>query len=402
MTSHTSAGASPSFNVAALWFEAFACTASLMGFLAIIGPIARLLHLAPWQIGLAITSAGIAWMILARVWGSAGDRYGRRRVMLVGLAGFVVSYALLCFFIAAALRVSMPAAIVFCGILAGRTLAGAFYAAIPASSVALISEHYPAAGRTSAIGGISAANGAGMLAGPAAAGFLATIGLHFALLLIAILPALSFIVIWRTLPPDRPSGASQQSALRISDTRLRQALLIALAATFSVAIAQVSVGFYALDRLGLAPADAARTAGIAFAAVGAALIGAQALVTRLQWAEGELIRRGLLVSALGFGLAIFANEAKLLWAAYFVGAAGMGLVFPAFFSLGANAVRPNDQGAAAGLISSVQGLGAILGPIAGTLIYQMDVRAPYALIATLLIVTAFLFRDGGPPARSGT
>lgn len=93
---------------------------------------------------------------------------------------------------------------------------------------------------------------------------------------------------------------------------------------FSVTVAQITVGFFALDRLRLDSADAARVAGIALTAVGVALILAQLLVRRLDWPPPRLIRVGGLVAAIGFAAVCFADSPPLLWLAFFVAAAGMG------------------------------------------------------------------------------
>ncbi len=75
----------PSLNLRPLMFETFVCTVAVMSFVALIGPVARTLGLAPWQAGMTVTVSGIAWMLMARVWGIASDRLGRRRVLLSGL-----------------------------------------------------------------------------------------------------------------------------------------------------------------------------------------------------------------------------------------------------------------------------------------------------------------------------
>jgi hypothetical protein len=41
-------------------FETFACTIAMMSFVALIGPVARVLALAPWQAGTAVIVGGIA------------------------------------------------------------------------------------------------------------------------------------------------------------------------------------------------------------------------------------------------------------------------------------------------------------------------------------------------------
>jgi len=364
---------------------------SLMAFVAIVGPIARTLGLAPWHVGIAVTLGGAAWTMCARAWGRASDRLGRRRVMLIGLLGFSLSYALLCLFIGAAARLSLPVLAAFLGLALLRTLAGAFYAAVPASSVALIATHFAPEERASRIASLGAANGLGMALGPAAAGLLAQFGLELPLIFISLLPIAALALVWRSLPRDRPQ-TSEEPKLQLRDPRLRWPLAIACLAMLSTGIAQISVGFYALDRLGLTASEAMRVSGFALAAAGLALLSTHILVRALAWPERRLIEIGALIAALGFGSASLATHEFLLLASYFVGAIGVGFLFAAVYALAANAVQPHEQGQAAGAISSAQGLGSIVGPIAGTLIYEFDIRAPYILIAVLLVAFAIAFR----------
>jgi MFS family permease len=70
----------------------------------------------------------------------------------------------------------------------------------------------------------------------------------------------------------------------------------------------------------------------------------------------------------------------------------MGLIFPNFQAMAANAVQPHEQGAAAGTLSAAQGLGMVLGPIAGTLLYRVSPALPYLLVgAGLWALALFSF-----------
>ncbi|SSW72407.1 MFS transporter [Achromobacter agilis] len=376
------------FSIKPLMFETFACTLALMSFVALIGPIARSLGLAPWQAGLAVTVGGIAWVLFARRWGAASDRLGRRRIILQGLGGFVLSYAALCAFLIFALRNPLPVWLAFAGMVVLRGLVGGFYAAVPATGAALIADYVPPGQRAGALAMLGAASGLGMVAGPGVAGMLAVHGLELPLVITTVLPVASLAVLWRWLPRAERHAAPDAASLKIGDARLRRPMAVAFTSMFCVIVAQVVVGFFALDRLHLDAAAAARAAGIALTAVGVALILAQLLVRRLGWPPERLIRIGCAVSALGFGSILFAATQPFLWIGYFVAAAGMGWVFPSVTALAANAVNTNEQGAAAGTVAAAQGLGIIAGPLAGTLVYDADPGAPYALIAGLLALAA--------------
>lgn len=368
--------------------ETCMCTLAMMSFVALIGPIARILGLAPWQAGTAVTVGGISWALFARVWGAASDRHGRRRIILRGLSGFVLSYAALCAFIIMALRHPPPVWLAFAGVVLLRGLAGTFYAAVPATSAALIADHVPADKRAGAMAGLGAASGVGMVAGPGLAGLLAAQSLSLPLYITATLPAIALAVLWRRLPRAEHHAPPSGSPLKPSDARLRRPLAVAFVAMFSVTAGQVTVGFFALDRLHLDAAAAARAAGIALTVVGVALILSQLLVRKLSWPPQRLIRIGCAFSALGFGASMFATTQPMLWVGYFVAAAGMGWVFPSVTALAANSVGPHEQGATAGTIAAAHGLGMVLGPLAGTLIYETDPGAPYALVAVLLTMAA--------------
>lgn len=363
-----------------------ACTLSMMAFVALIGPIARLLGMATWQAGAAVTVAGVVWVLLARPWGRLADRLGRRRVLLLGSAGYALAYWLLCLFIDGALRWLPGASVAFVGLMLSRGLIGAFYAALPVAGNALIADHIEPRQRARAMASLGAANAVGMVLGPALAALLARYSLSLPFYVLSVLPATAFVVLLLTLKPQPLPQRHEPSPVRLRDPRLRRPLLVAFSAMLSVTVSQIVVGFFALDRLQLPAAEAAQAAGIALTTVGGALILAQVLLRRLQWPPLKMIRVGACVSALGFACASLAASAAWLWAAFAVAAFGMGFVFPAFSALAANAMHAHEQGATAGSVSTAQGLGAVIGPLAGTLMYALDPRLPFMAVAALLLV----------------
>ncbi|MFT4226162.1 MFS transporter, partial [Micropruina sp.] len=242
--------------------------------------------------------------------------------------------------------------------------------------------------RAGAMATLGAASGIGMVAGPGVAGALAAHSLELPLFITAALPLLALVVLWRWLPRSEHHVAPDATTLKITDIRLRRPLAVAFAAMFSVMVAQVVVGFFALDRLRLDATAAARAAGLALTVVGLALILAQLLVRSLGWPPQRLIRIGGVVSAVGFGSVLFAHTQWALWVGYFVAAAGMGWVFPSVTAMAANAVQAHEQGATAGTVGAAHGLGMIVGPLVGTLVYDIDPGAPYALVAVLLALAA--------------
>ncbi len=378
----------PAFDLRPLMVANMACSMSMMAFVSLIGPIARVLGLATWQAGAAVTVSGVIWMLLARPWGQASDRYGRRRILLIATAGFTLAYWALCLFIDASLRFLPSALLGFIGLMIGRGLIGVFYAAIPVGGNALIADNIEPQHRAKAMAALGAANACGLVIGPAIAALLSRFSLSLPFYAMAILPLLAFVVLHYKLKGQELHLRQAPRKVHLNDPRLRRPMAVAFVAMLCVSIAQITVGFFALDRLGMNPADAAQTAGIALTMVGFALICSQLLVRRLEWPPLRLIRAGALVAAVGFAGSILADAAWGLWLCFFVSAGGMGLIFPSFAALAANAVDASEQGATAGSIGAAQGFGVVIGPLAATLIYDVDPRLPYLVAAALLLLVA--------------
>lgn len=374
-----------------LAFAALAGTMAMMAFVAVIGPVVRRLGLPEWVAGLSVTAGGVCWMLLARWWGGVSDRHGRKPVLLTGLGAFALVYGAMALGVDLALRGHLAPVAVIALLIVARSLIGAFYAAVPPTAAATIADHTPPQQRAARMARLGTANALGMVAGPAAAGWLATRDLGLALYAAAVLPVLALLVIAFALPHHAPGqaapgGRKPGPALRLLDPRLRQACVTAFLAMTSVAIAQVLVGFLAIDRLGLSEQAGARVAGLSLTAVGVSLIVSQQFVMRVKGvAPLRWIGIGALIAGLGFCGVLLAYSQTAILACYGVAAFGMGLIFPTFQAMAANAVQAHEQGAAAGALSAAQGLGMVLGPLAGTLLYHVNPALPYLLVGGALL-----------------
>ena len=367
-----------------LMFAALTGTMAMMAFVAIIGPLVRRLELPEWVAGLSVTAGGVLWMLLARWWGGVGDRHGRKPVLLIGFVAFGAIYLVLAYGIDLALRHQIGAAAALVLLVVARGLVGAFYAAVPPTVAALVADTTQPAERPAAMAKLGSANALGLVIGPAAAGWLAGHDLALALYCAALLPLLALVVVGFGLPAGKPAAARPPGAkpMKLFDRRLRLATLTGFAAMGSVSIAQVLVGFFAIDRLNLTVIEGARVAGLSLAAVGCALMVAQQLVMRFKQVQmGRWIGVGAVIAGTGFASVTLVASQPHLLICYAVMAFGMGLIFPNFQALAANAVEPHEQGAAAGTLSAAQGLGMVLGPVVGTVLYRVAPSLPYLLVA---------------------
>ncbi len=356
------------------------CVAAMMAFLAVVGPIIRALHMQEWHAGATVALAGIVWVVMARYWGKKSDKIGRKPILLMGVLGVAISYLLLASYIDFAL-LSMPPVLVSLGmIVLARALIGIFYAAIPAVSNALIADKVAADERTNYMAKLGASSGLGMILGPAVGGYLAAYGLSTPLYAFAILPLIAAFLVYKIIPKTPKHYLKEMPHLKWTDARLRLPMIAAFLTMYSVVTSQVCLGFFVIDTLYLDPVFSAKVTGYILALVGVCFILAQIIVSKRQ---GVLPQRWLLagsiIAAIGYVIVFMMNSSVMLGFGFCIASFGMGLIFPAFQSMAANSVSEAEQGAAAGTVSSAQGMGIIIGPLASTALYGFNPIFPFVL-----------------------
>lgn len=356
-----------------------------------------------WTIGLLMSSFSAMQFLFAPVWGRISDRVGRRPVLLIGLAGSVVFYAL---FGVAAMQRSLWL------LFASRIGAGISGATI-STAQAYIADATGLEGRARGMALIGAAFGLGFTFGPllgAAAllgstehstspwpGFAAA-GLSF----------VAVIVAYFRLPESlRPQSAT--TSHRWVDVRaLRDALAIPsiglllltsfvsvlsfanLESTLSLLLRMEEGGFgFTYPRLLMV-----------FAYVGFVLTFAQGfLVRRLatRVPEAFLAAGGAGVAAVGFLiLAASVDQARLAWlfVGLFVEVTGFAFVTPSIQSLISRRSDPARQGGILGVGQSVTAMARIIGPVVGIRLFYAGSALPFwvatgiMLFALVIVITA--------------
>lgn len=299
--------------------------------------------------------------LFAPLLGALSDRYGRRPVLLVSLAGAAADYVLM------ALAPSLA------WLYVGRVLAGISGASM-AVGTAYVTDVSAEPERARRYGQMGAAMGLGFVLGPLLGGALGELSLRAPFWAAALLNALTLLLAWRTLPeslqqrsPRLALGRLNAFAALHSLGRLsgRPALLPLLGVFGLIVLASQVPGslwiLYGQDRYGWS----AWVAGLSMAAYGALHAASQAwvtgaLVTRL--GERRALLLGMGADGLGFVLIGLATAAWMPFALLPLFAAG-GLALPALQAGLSRQVDAQRQGELQGTLASLQSLIGMAGPL---------------------------------------
>ncbi len=360
---------------------------------AIAGPVFRDMGLSEYQLGIIVSSAAVVFVFSSAIWGRIADTWGRRPTIIFGLLSYSVISAAFAGTLQLGLNQTLAAGVVFVLLLCLRLLYAALGGGIQPASVALMADLSSGRDRSSAVAVVGAAFGIGMVLGPASAALLVGFGVLTPLYVIALLGLLSGMLALVGLPRDGSAPADQkhfEAPLRLETLGLL--LAGALLTYCTMAVLQQTLAFNVQDLLALDSVEAARLTGFCFMAIAIATLVVQGGVIQvfkpgpriLLLAGPPVILVGLLVytSAQSF-LAV-------LIAASVIGV-GFGFATPGIQAAASLLAGSREQGRVAGVMQATMSAGFVIGPLAGTAIYQLDrVYSAYLAVAAMAIALLFV------------
>lgn len=307
------------------------------------------------SIGMLVGVYSAMHFVLAPVWGRLSDRIGRRPVLLVGLAGTLLSSVIFAF------------ADSFTLLLASRVMAGGMGATLNVAQ-AYVADQSPPAGRTRVMGFVGAAFGFGFILGPAIGGItspLGNAGPGVAASVIAGLNLLLAIAVLREPPVHRP--AFGVSTAPLPWRTLVAPFAAAIASTLAFTVLYVVFPLHAEQSMGY---DRSRVSYLfAFVGLMTALVQG-GLVGRLSrlLGEGRLLLLGGLLMAVGlWGLPRVSDGGALFHLSLALLGIGFGMAGPAEAGYVSRSAPPELQGRILGSLQSANSMARILGPVAAGL-----------------------------------
>lgn len=371
--------------------------------LPILAPLIRALGLSESQGGWMVSIGSIVMAASGALWGALSDRLGRKAVLLAGFSGLFAGYIVYTLIVANGLNGALSGMALFAALLAGRSLIGAFLAAVPSAAQALMADTTSAEDRSSGMSIISAASGVGLVAGPAFGGVLALNGLIWPLVLTTCICGVGGLLVWSAVPRTPPRLRQKGGpALNLMQDGLWRWLLAAVITMTAIVTVQISASFYFQDTLALSTEATGPALAIGFTLVGVALIITQIVQMRLlRWPPRRMLVTGALLWIAAILVMLNGHSPAAFYAAFAMAGAGAGLLIPGYNSGVSLAVSAEHQGAAAGTIAMTQALGAIIAPLGSTLLYEQNPALPFWSILVLMAGLAALFVLTGTRNRPG-
>ena len=334
------------------------------------------------ELGLLTASYAVMRLIFGPIWGSLSDRVGRKPILLVGIAGYVVT--MLWFGLATQLWM----------LFAARILSGILSSATAPTTMAYIGDSTPEKERGGGMGLLGAAAGIGTIFGPVLGGFLADTSLAIPFFVAAGMALLSLLLAAIFLPESLPVEARQprKTGEKIVDLKSWRAaifspigslLLLTFICTSGLMIFANVFGLYALQEFSFGPDDV----GVMMMVLGLVSALTQGLLAgplTKRWGDEVVIKGALLGTVVAFLWMLLANSYAIILISTAFFALMTALQVPALTSLTSRrATIP--QGIAMGLSNSFTSLGRIVGPIWGGIALDIQAGLPYLSGAVVML-----------------
>lgn len=335
--------------------------------------------------------------LCAPLLGGLSDQYGRRPVLLIGLAALTLDYAILS--VAGGLFV----------LLVGRAVAGAAGATYATAS-AVIADITPESERAARFGLVGATFGVGFVLGPVLGGLVAEWHVRAPFMLAAVLAGLNLLFGALTFPETLPASARRPLDRRAANPfrALHAALAMPGLTTLLTAFALFHLAnhvyptlwaFWGNARFDWSPAMIGitlATYGCLMAIVQGVLVGP--VVAR--FGEWRVAVWGCVMGACAATGFAVVNISWMVFPLIAV-AALSDLAPPALTSLMSRQVSESKQGALQGVLSAITALTAVLTPPLVTGLFYVATApertaplpgAPYGITALLLVCTVWVLR----------
>lgn len=352
-------------------------------------------NLSEVHVGGLLTIYALASFFTAPLWGSLSDRMGRKKLIMIGLIGFSLSFFLFALFID-----NLP--MLYISRIVGGVFSGALYTAVTGFVGDMTTEE----NRNKYMGFLGMSIGLGFIFGPALGGVLGHYGLQVPFIGSGILTLL--ILIYASIilkEPERTGEANKRALLpkggaMMWSYRIRNLFLLSFMVTFILSGIESTFQLFQINQIDIT----IKQVGYLFMASGFVDAAIQGGVVRRvkNGSETKWIIGAQIITAIGLILIPFTTN--IFWAGFALSVftAGNALARTILVSL-TSKESGGKYGTAAGMTYSMDNMGRILAPLLFTfLITKMDGQIYYisAILAILSIMFVFMYRSSSKTLRN--
>jgi MFS transporter, DHA1 family, multidrug resistance protein len=334
-----------------------------------------------YHFGLMLSAYSVVGFFMSPWWGRLSDKVGRKPIMVVGLFGFSLSFLLFALGEHSLWMMYLS-----------RLVGGSFSGAVTAIAMAYIADVTTPEERTKGMALAGMTIGMGFIFGPGIGGLLSRVSLTFPFYAAAVLAFVN--AIWALV--------ALKESLRLEERRptidgrsrweafvgpLKYLYIVDFVSQFSISTLEGCFQFYQMEKIGATPTQV----GLMFLISGFAGAAVQGGIVRRIRHGRETIAMylGLILSGIGmFSILLSTN----FWTA---------TLFMTLFGASNTVIKPTltsvitketkvGQGLASGLISSMDSLGRIVGPVFATWLFGMSHSLPFIVTGIVVMVTTLL------------
>ncbi|QWW19076.1 MFS transporter [Schaalia sp. 19OD2882] len=360
----------------------------------VLAPLSRAVGLQEWQIGVTMSLAALMVALVSPWWGLRSQERGARPVLVVALAAGTATLALFAVLVRSAMAGLVGGILLFVLFLLIRGLAfgSALSAVGPAAQSCVAAATPDGPERVRGLAAIGAVQGVAMIVGATAGGVLARWGLLVPVVLAPVLVALALAVVGLLLRREA-KGHAGEVAVKVDprDPRVLPYLVVGFVLFTGLGFVQILMGFLVQDRFGYDDRTTGLVTGLLLLAAGVGQVLAQGLVVpRSRWSPVQLLRRGSVISMVGFALLVPEAGTVIVALAVFVIGFGLGIALPGYTAGPTLLVSKQEQGGLAGLVGSTNGLTYVITPTVSTLLYGLWPLLPIIISVVLIGVVVVL------------
>lgn len=328
-------------------------------------------------LGLLLASYAAMQFVFAPIWGRISDRIGRRRVILLTIAGTSACLLLL--------GLSNSIAWLF----VARILGGVFGANISVAT-AYIGDMTEPEDRIRWMGMIGASFAVGFTLGPVIGGALSFYGHGVPMLFASGLAAANFVFASAILrePPQRVHEGETKSRREIlrGSTILRK--LAAINFVFTLAVSQLEslFAYFMMARFAYEPWDVAMIMFM-MALVMMGIQGGAIAPLAKRFGEYRLLLAGVTMMAISFLMLPYPSRVGVLVIPLIFSAIGRAISQPSMLSLVSLEATPATRGAVMGSFQSAASAARTIGPLAAGFLFDWNDALPFWFAGVLMVIT---------------